>query len=71
MLLFLLAFRIGVPNVFHEDFRHVFPALVPFCLAYALVVDRVRRISGALYWTGVGGALLMIGSSVAFFARVP
>ncbi len=69
MLAFLLAFRIRVPNEFHEDFRHVFAALVPFCLAYALVVDRARRASAALYWTGVGVALLMIGSSVAFFVR--
>jgi len=71
MLIFLMAFRIRVPNEFHEDFRHVFPVLVPFCLAHALVVDRARRVSGALYWTGVGVALLMIGSSVLFFARVP
>jgi hypothetical protein len=71
MLVFLLAFRIRVPNEFHEDFRHVFAALVPFCLAYALAVDRTRRVSKALYWAGVGVALLMIGSSVVFFARVP
>ena len=71
MLIFLVAFRIRVPNEFHEDFRHAFAVLVPFCLAYALVVDRARRVSGALYWTGVGVALLMIGSSVAFFARLP
>ena len=71
MLIFLVAFRIRVPNEFHEDFRHVFAVLVPFCLAYALVVDRARRVSGALYWTGVSVALLMIGSSVAFFARAP
>ncbi|HXU63519.1 MAG TPA: phospholipid carrier-dependent glycosyltransferase [Polyangia bacterium] len=71
MLIFLVAFRIWVPNEFHEDFRHVFAILVPFCLAYALVVERARRVSGALYWTGVGVALLMIGSSVAFFARLP
>jgi len=71
MLIFLVAFRIRVPNEFHEDFRHVFAALVPFCVAYVLVVDRFRRVSAALYWTGVGVALLMIGSSVAFFARVP
>jgi hypothetical protein len=71
MLVFLVAFRVRVPNEFHEDFRHVFAILVPFCLAYALVVDRARRVSAALYWTGVGVALLMIGSSVAFFARVP
>lgn len=69
MLVFLVAFRIQVPNEFHEDFRHVFPVLVPFCLAYALMVDRARRVSGALYWTGIGVALLMICSSVAFFAR--
>jgi len=71
MLVFLVAFRVRVPNEFHEDFRHVFAALVPFCLAYALVVERARRISSALYWAGVSVALLMIGSSVAFFARVP
>ena len=71
MLIFLMAFRIRVPNEFHEDFRHVFAILVPFCLAYALVVDRARRVSAALYWTGVGVALLMIGSSVLFFARAP
>jgi len=70
MLIFLVAFRIHVPNEFHEDFRHVFAILVPLCLAHALVVDRLRRVSGALYWTGVGVALLMIGSSVAFFARL-
>ena len=71
MLIVLVAFRIQVPNEFHEDFRHVFPVLVPFCLAYALVVDRARRVSGALYWTGIAVALLMVGASVAFFARVP
>ncbi len=71
MLVFLLAFRLRVPNEFHEDFRHIFPVLVPFCLAYALVVDRARRVSRALYWTGVGVALSMVGASVAFFARVP
>jgi len=71
MLVFLVAFRIRVPNEFHEDFRHVFAALVPFCLAYALVVDRLRRVSAALYWTGVGVGLSMIGASVVFFVRVP
>jgi hypothetical protein len=70
MLIFLVAFRIHVPNEFHEDFRHVFAVLVPFCLAHALVVARLRRVSGALYWAGLGVALLIIGSSVAFFARL-
>ncbi len=71
MLAFLVAFRVRVPNEFHEDFRHVFALLVPFCLAYALVVDRARRGFRALYWAGVGIALLMIASSVAFFVRAP
>lgn len=71
MLTFLLAFRIGVPNEFHEDFRHVFAALPPLCLAYALVVARARRVAGSLYWTGVAVAVLMIGSSALFFARPP
>lgn len=71
MLIFLLAFRIRVPNEFHEDFRHVFAALVPFCLAYALVVTRARRVSAALYRAGIAVAVLMIGASVAFFARLP
>lgn len=71
MLVFLVAFRVWVPNEFHEDFRHVFAILVPLGLAYAAIVERTRRVSPALYWTGVGVALLMMGSSVAFFARAP
>ena len=71
MIIALLAFRIRVPNEFHEDFRHVFAGLVPFCLAYALVVERARRVSSALYWTGMAVGLSMIGASVAFFAHVP
>jgi len=71
MLIALLAFRIRVPNEFHEDFRHVFAGLVPFCLAYALVVARARRLSPALYWIGLSAGVLMIGSSVLFFAHLP
>jgi hypothetical protein len=71
MFTFLLAFRIRAPNEFHEDFRHIFPALVPFCVGYAVIVDRARRVSRVLYWAGVTVALLMVGSSVAFFVRMP
>jgi len=71
MIIALLVFRVRVPNEFHEDFRHVFAGLVPFCLAYALVVARARRVSPALYWAGVGVGLSLIGASVAFFVHVP
>jgi len=71
MLLFLLAFRIRAPNEFHEDFRHIFAALVPFCLCYAIVVAKVGRFSKLLNHAGIALALLMIALSVTFFARVP
>jgi hypothetical protein len=71
MFIFLLAFRLRAPNEFHEDFRHIFPALVPFCLAYAAVVRRASRHSPIMHAIGIAGALLMIGLSVAFFARMP
>jgi len=69
MLLFLVAFRVRAPNGLHEDFRHIFPALVPFCLGYALVVDRLGRCTKVLYYVGVAIALLMVVSSVIFFVR--
>ena len=71
MVLFLLAFRIRAPNEFHEDFRHIFAALVPFCLGYAAFVVRLGRYSKLLHSVGVGLAILMIAWSFAFFARVP
>jgi len=67
MFLFLAAFRIRAPNELHEDFRHIFPALVPFCLGYTVVVDRLGRYAEVLYFAGVAIALLMVVSSVAFF----
>ena len=71
LLILLTAFRIILPTPFHEDFRHIFPILVPFCLLYAKVVERLRPWAVWLYRTGIGIALLMIASSVAFFARIP
>jgi hypothetical protein len=70
MFVFLVAFRIAMPNEYHEDFRHIFPVLVPFCLGYAQVVSRLARFSKHLRAAGVGVALSMVASSVAFFARV-
>jgi hypothetical protein len=71
MLVLLVAFRMLVPTPFHADFRHIFPALVPFCLLFAKVVERLGRWSGVLYKTGLAIGLLMIASSVAFFVRLP
>ncbi len=68
LLAFLVAFRVRAPNEFHEDFRHIFAALVPFCVAYVSVVERAFRRSR---WLGLGGVAIGLGmaaSSVAFFA---
>lgn len=70
MLLFLLAFRIRLPNPFHEDLRHIFPVLVPMCLVYAKAVEHLGRRSRVLYGTGLALALIMMVSSAGFFLRL-
>jgi hypothetical protein len=69
LLLFLVAFRIRLPNQFHEDFRHVYPALVPFCLGYAAIVERLDRFHAVLRTTGIAIGLSMVACSAAFFVR--
>lgn len=69
MFAFLLAFRLRAPNEFHEDFRHIFPALVPFCLGYAGVVEWVSRRSRVLGAVGAVAGVAMVLASVAFFFR--
>ena len=71
LLTFLAAFRMAIPTPFHEDFRHVFPLLVPFCLVYAKSVERMGSRSALLRSVGVGLGALMIGASAAFFVRMP
>jgi hypothetical protein len=66
---FLVGFRILAPNEFHEDFRHIFPALAPFCIGYAKTVARFGHASKALAYAGAGAALAVVGSSLAFFLR--
>jgi hypothetical protein len=75
---FLVAFRVRAPNEFHEDFRHIFPALVPFCLAYAKIFERLGRSSERPSWllqglrgTGLAMGVSMVLASAAFFARWP
>lgn len=69
MLAFLVAFRVRAPNEFHEDFRHIFPALVPFCLGYACVVHELGRASRLLRYGGAAIGLMLVAASTAFFAR--
>jgi len=71
MFLFLLAFRIRAPNEFHEDFRHIFPALAPFCLGYVAIVERLGRFRPWLRKAGIAVGLSMVAASVAFFVRLP
>jgi len=71
MLLFLAAFRIVLPTPFHEDFRHVFPVLVQFCLLYGKGVERIARWSSVAGKAGIGIGILMMAASVAFFLRLP
>jgi len=58
----LLAFRVAMPNEYHEDFRHIFAALVTFCLGYTKVVSWVGRLSLRLQHVGICIALLMIAA---------
>ena len=71
MLVLLAAFRFMVPTPFHEDFRHIFPVLVPLCLGYAKVVERLSRWSSVAYKAGLAIGILMVAASLAFFVRIP
>jgi hypothetical protein len=71
MLAFLVAFRVRAPNAFHEDFRHIFPALVPFCFVYVSVVEKLGRASRLLRYGATTIGLLMVVTSTVFFARAP
>jgi len=68
---FLLAFRLRLPNEYHEDFRHIFPVLVLFCLGYVKSIEHFGRRSKIFRHAGVAVGLLMVTSSVAFFVRAP
>ena len=68
LFLFVLAFRIRLPNPFHEDFRHIFPALVPLCLGYAGIVERLGRLRPLFRRLDVALGLSLAIASVAFFA---
>jgi hypothetical protein len=70
MFMFLVGFRVLAPNEFHEDFRHIFPALALFCLGYAKTVERFGRSSKLLSYAGIAIAVAMTTTSLAFFLRL-
>jgi hypothetical protein len=69
LLGFLAAFRMAIPTPFHEDFRHVYALLVPFCLVYAKSVERAGSRFAPVGKVGFGLGALMVAASVAFFVR--
>ncbi len=71
LLACLVAFRLRAPNEFHEDFRHIFPALVPFCLGYTATVQRLGKVSRWLGGAGFALGLALVTASIAFFVRLP
>jgi hypothetical protein len=69
MFVFLVGFRVLAPNEYHEDFRHIFPALAPFCLGYAKTVERFGRSSKVLSYVGMTVGLALCITSLAFFLQ--
>ncbi len=69
LLACLVAFRLRIPNEFHEDFRHIFSALPLIVLGYCRGLERTR--SGLFATLGRAIALLMIACSVYFFTAGP
>jgi len=70
MLVLLVAFRLTVPTPFHEDFRHIFPALIPASLFFAKSVEQRSR-THSLYYAGYGLGLGLVVASIALFAKIP
>ena len=68
--LFLVGFRVLAPNEFHEDFRHIFPALAMLCLGYAKTVERFGWSSRAWTYGGYSVAVAVAACSLVFFLRI-
>jgi predicted membrane-bound mannosyltransferase len=64
----LIALRVLIPTPYHEDFRHVFPLVIPAGLLFAELVDRYRTRSPALAWVGYLLSVPLLLLSVLFFA---
>jgi hypothetical protein len=64
----LMLFRALIPTPFHQDFRHVFPLLIPASICFAKLVGRYRRERPVLAWVATLVALAFMLLSVLFFA---
>jgi 4-amino-4-deoxy-L-arabinose transferase-like glycosyltransferase len=66
-IVFLAGFKILVPAPHHNDFRHVFPVVVPMAIVYAASVARFRRSSALLSGLGLALAGAFVALSIAYF----
>lgn len=63
-----VAFRMVVPHSHHSDFRHVFPLLIPGCLAFVLGIAWYREQRSLLEYVGHGIIVTFVALSAAYFA---
>jgi 4-amino-4-deoxy-L-arabinose transferase-like glycosyltransferase len=66
-VLFLAGFKALIPAPHHNDFRHVFPVLVPMAIVYAASVAAFRKKSGLVAWLGNAMAGLFCALSIFYF----
>jgi hypothetical protein len=64
----LALLRVMIPTPYHEDFRHVFPLVIPASLFFGELVDRYRCEKKALAWVGYLLSVACMLLSVLFFA---
>ncbi len=66
-VLFLAGFKALIPAPHHNDFRHVFPVLVPMAIVYAASVAAFRRRFAAVAWFGQAMAVSFVALSIFYF----
>jgi hypothetical protein len=66
-VLFLAGFKALIPAPHHNDFRHIFPVLVPMAIVYAASVAAFRRRAPFVAWLGQGMAALFCALTIFYF----
>jgi hypothetical protein len=71
ILVSTIAFRMSIPASCSNDFRYIFPVLIPFCFFYARGLDAFT-ITGykKTVWAGVVMAGFFIASSLVIFIEL-
>lgn len=64
---FLAAFKMMIPAPHHNDFRHVFPVLVPMAIVYAGSVAAFRRRTRLVAVLGQAMAVSFVALSIFYF----